>query len=59
MTYSNLSNDYESTSQAEYGRSDNFEKLKSRRRTNSYSRSGNRPAAFNGVHRRRRKRVTW
>lgn len=59
MTYSNQNYDYESTSQAEYGRSDNFEKLKSHRRTNSYSRSGGRPATFNGVHRRRRKRVTW
>jgi len=56
--YSNLNQEYEMTSQAEYGRADNFEKLRNRRRTN-YSRSGNRPAAFNGIHRRRRKRVSW
>lgn len=56
--YSNLYQEYEMTSHAEYGRSDNTEKSRSRRRTN-YSRSGNRPAAFNGIHRRRRKRVSW
>jgi hypothetical protein len=59
MTYSNLNNDYESSSQADYGRSGSSEKMKSNRRSNSYTRGGNRPSAFNGMHRRRRKRVAW
>jgi hypothetical protein len=55
--YNNVVAEYERSADVEYTRS---VPARSRREARpSYARSGNRPSAYNGIHRRRRKHWNW
>lgn len=59
QSYANLPQEYELSHQADYGRAA-VEPIKPKRpRRANYARGGKRPAAFNGIHRRRKKRWSW